>query len=57
MYEAPILGERGWLEALEFSAEYDVDDILPAMHGGLSHDGKHCAKQFYGELVWCQTVQ
>ena len=49
MYEAPIWGERGWLEALEFSAEYDVDDILPAMRNGLSHDGTLYAAPFYGE--------
>ena len=49
MYEAPIWGERGWLEALEFGPEYDVDDILPAMRGGLSHDGTLYAAPFYGE--------
>ncbi|MHA1158445.1 MAG: ABC transporter substrate-binding protein [Alphaproteobacteria bacterium] len=49
MYEAPIWGARGWLEGLEFSAEYDVDDILPAMRGGLSHDGTLYAAPFYGE--------
>ena len=49
MYEAPIWGARGWLEALEFGADYDVDDILPAMRGGLSHDGKLYAAPFYGE--------
>ena len=49
MYEAPIWGERGWLEALEFSDAYDVDDILPAMRGGLSHDGNLYAAPFYGE--------
>jgi len=49
MYEAPIWGERGWLEALEFGADYDVEDILPAMRGGLSHDGKLYAAPFYGE--------
>ncbi len=49
MYEAPIWGSRGWLESLEFSADYDVDDILPAMRGGLSHDGKLYAAPFYGE--------
>ncbi len=49
MYEAPIWGERGWLEALEFGADYDVDDILPAMRGGLSHDGNLYAAPFYGE--------
>lgn len=36
MYKAPIWGQRGWLQPLEFSAEYDVEDILPAMRGGLS---------------------
>lgn len=49
MYEAPIWGERGWLQALEFDADYDVEDILPAMRGGLSYDGKLYAAPFYGE--------
>ena len=38
MYEAPIWGQRGWLPELEFGADHDVDDILPAMRHGLSHD-------------------
>ena len=49
MYEAPIWGSRGWLEALNFDAGYDVNDILPAMRGGLSHDGTLYAAPFYGE--------
>ena len=49
MYEAPIWGARGWLEELEFGADYDVDDILPAMRGGLSANGKLYAAPFYGE--------
>ncbi len=49
MYEAPIWGSRKWLEPLEFGADYDVNDILPAMRGGLSHDGKLYAAPFYGE--------
>lgn len=49
MYEAPIWGARGWLQALDFSAGYDVNDILPAMRGGLSHEGKLYAAPFYGE--------
>ena len=49
MYEAPIWGEKGWLAPLNFSAEYDVNDILPAMRGGLSHDGQLYAAPFYGE--------
>ena len=50
MYETPIWGANGWLVALDdLSAEYDVDDILPAMAGGLSHDGTLYAAPFYGE--------
>lgn len=49
MYEAPIWGARGWLEELDFGADYDVDDLLPAMRGGLSADGKLYAAPFYGE--------
>ncbi len=49
MYEAPIWGKRNWLQPLEFSAEYDVDDILPAMRDGLSYDGTLYAAPFYGE--------
>lgn len=50
MYETPIWGANGWLVPLEgLSAEYDVDDILPAMSAGLSHDGTLYAAPFYGE--------
>ena len=50
MYETPIWGANGWLVPLDdLSAEYDVDDILPAMRGGLSHDGTMYAAPFYGE--------
>ena len=49
MYEAPIWGERGWLEPLDFGDDYDVNDILPAMRNGLSHDGTLYAAPFYGE--------
>ena len=49
MYEAPIWGARGWLEKLDFGADYDVNDILPAMRGGLSHEGNLYAAPFYGE--------
>ncbi len=49
MYEAPIWGDRDWLEELQFGADYDVDDILPAMRGGLSANGKLYAAPFYGE--------
>lgn len=49
MYEAPIWGVRGWLEPLDFGADYDVNDVLPAMREGLSHDGTLYAAPFYGE--------
>lgn len=49
MYEAPIWGERGWLEELRFGSSYDVDDILPAMRNGLSYNGRLYAAPFYGE--------
>ena len=49
MYETPIWGKRGWLEPLDFGADYDVDDLLPAMKDGLSHDGTLYAAPFYGE--------
>ena len=50
MYEAPIWAANGWLVSMDdLSAEYDADDILPAMKGGLSYEGKMYAAPFYGE--------
>lgn len=50
MYETPIWGANGWLVPLDnLSAEYDAGDILPAMAGGLSHEGTLYAAPFYGE--------
>jgi sorbitol/mannitol transport system substrate-binding protein len=50
MYETPIWGANGWLVPLDgLSEDYNVDDILPAMRGGLSHDGTLFAAPFYGE--------
>ena len=49
MYEAPIWGKLDWLVPLEFGADYDVEDILPAMRGGLSANGNLYAAPFYGE--------
>ena len=49
-YEAPIWAKQGWLVALDdLGAEYDVDDLLPAIRGGLTVDGKLYAAPFYGE--------
>ena len=49
MYETPIWGKKGWLNEIKPDAAYDVDDLLPAMRGGLSVDGKLFAAPFYGE--------
>ncbi len=50
MYETPIWGANGWLVPLDdLSEEYNAADILPAMAGGLSHDGTLYAAPFYGE--------
>ncbi|OAM77989.1 ABC transporter substrate-binding protein [Devosia elaeis] len=51
-YEAPIWARQNWLKPLDglsADAEYDVDDLLPAIRGGLSVDGKLYAAPFYGE--------
>ncbi len=50
MYETPIWGAQNWLVSLnDLPAEYDIDDILPAMRAGLSIDGTMYAAPFYGE--------
>ncbi|MGR3562402.1 MAG: ABC transporter substrate-binding protein [Heliomarina sp.] len=50
MYEAPIWAKNNWLVPLDdLPDEYDVDDLLPAMRGGLSLDGTLYAAPFYGE--------
>ena len=49
MYEAPIWGKKGWLQELKTDAAYDVDDLLPAVRGGLTVGGKLYAAPFYGE--------
>jgi len=49
-YEAPIWAKKGWLVPLDsLGADYDVDDLLPAIRGGLSMNGKLFAAPFYGE--------
>jgi len=51
-YEVPIWAKNGWLvelSALESDPTYDVNDLLPAIRGGLSVDGKLYAAPFYGE--------
>ncbi|MGV3490761.1 MAG: ABC transporter substrate-binding protein [Devosia sp.] len=49
-YEVPIWAKNSWLLPLDnLGADYDVDDLLPAIRGGLSADGKLYAAPFYGE--------
>jgi len=50
-YEVPIWSKQGWLLPLEnLGADYDVDDLLPAIRSGLTgDDGKLYAAPFYGE--------
>ena len=49
-YETPIWGKKGWLTPLDkLGADYDIDDLLPAIRAGLSVDGKLYAAPFYGE--------
>ena len=49
-YEVPIWAKQGWLVPLDnLGADYDVDDLLPAIRGGLTVDGKLYAAPFYGE--------
>lgn len=49
-YEVPIWAKKGWLLELDnLGSNYDVDDILPAIRGGLSLDNKLYAAPFYGE--------
>ncbi|MEO9335837.1 sugar ABC transporter substrate-binding protein [Mesorhizobium sp. SB112] len=49
-YEVPIWSKQGWLLPLDnLGADYDVDDLLPAIRSGLTTDGKLYAAPFYGE--------
>ncbi len=49
-YEAPIWGKQGWLVPLnDLPADYDLDELLPAIRGGLTVDGNLIAAPFYGE--------
>lgn len=49
-YEVPIWAKQKWLVALDdLGADYDVDDLLPAIRSGLTVGGKLYAAPFYGE--------
>ena len=50
MYETPIWAAQEWLVPLDgLPQSYDVNDLLPAMRAGLSHQGTLYAAPFYGE--------
>ncbi|MEN5180413.1 sugar ABC transporter substrate-binding protein [Comamonas testosteroni] len=49
LYESPIWSKKGWLQPIATDAAYDVDDLLPAIRSGLSHQGKLYAAPFYAE--------
>jgi len=50
-YEVPIWGKNGWLVPLDsgMADDWDAADLLPAISGGLTIDGKLYAAPFYGE--------
>ncbi len=52
-YEAPQFGANGWLQDLlpQATADtaYDLADLIPAVKGALSNDGKMYAVPFYAE--------
>ncbi|WP_417307808.1 ABC transporter substrate-binding protein [Devosia sp.] len=49
-YEVPIWAGQDWLLPLDnLGDDYDVEDLLPAIRGGLTVDGKLYAAPFYGE--------
>ncbi|XOV78051.1 MAG: ABC transporter substrate-binding protein [Aestuariibacter sp.] len=50
MYETPIWGQKGWLQAIDnLPEDYDKADIFPSVIEGLSTDGSLYALPFYGE--------
>lgn len=49
-YEAPIWGDKGWLNSLDdLGADYDYGDIYEPVRNGLSANGKLYAVPFYAE--------
>ncbi|GAB4564756.1 MAG: sugar ABC transporter substrate-binding protein [Haliangiales bacterium] len=49
-YEVPIWAKNKWLAPLDkLGPDYDLDDLLPSIRGGLTIDGTLYAAPFYGE--------
>nr|WP_229422926.1 sugar ABC transporter substrate-binding protein [Pseudoduganella umbonata] len=49
MYETPLWARKNWLLPIKPDAAYDIDDLLPTIREGLSHNGSLYAAPFYGE--------
>lgn len=49
MYEAPIWGEKKWIQPIDTSGDYDLEDIIPSIREGLSYNNTLFAAPFYGE--------
>ena len=48
-YEVPIWAKQNWLVPLDLGADYDADDLIPAVRDALSADGQLYAAPFYAE--------
>lgn len=59
-YETPIWAKKGWLVPLDqFSAAYNIDDLLPPVRDSLTVDNQLFAAPFYAEsslLMYRQDV-
>lgn len=50
-YEVPIWAKQKWLAEVQPAADYDVNDILPAVRAGLTVNDRIYALPFYAESV------
>lgn len=48
-YETPLWARRGWIVPLNPPESYDVNDLVPTVRQGLSHNGRLYALPFYAE--------
>lgn len=49
MYEVPIWARQGWLTPIRATPQLDIQDLLPSIREGLSHQGKLYGAPIYGE--------
>lgn len=49
LLEAQIWGRQGWLQEIKPEAIDEIEDLLPGIREGLSHQGSLYAAPFYGE--------